>query len=311
MKNKLKQLMHRFYYRINPTYRAMMKLQKQLQDFPKHSWSLQNANSKGSSTINSRNLGDFQQFYSRIAKNNHVSIIRYLDSFNVKLNKINSNIIQMMKVMPIDSVRLNSGERQVGNNLSDIREDHVTRYNFASKFLPSNIKILDIACGVGYGSYIMSKAAQASKIQGIDISSEAIDYANQHYKLNNNNFKCGDFLEINLEKSYYDAIVSFETIEHVRKDKEFLKKFFNILKPEGKLILSTPNEELLPFKQEVFLHHVRHYTPKELEEILNSCGFEIEKVFSQKSNKNTDLIEGWSGIFNIVVCSKISNNNIA
>ena len=58
-------------------------------------------------------------------------------------------------------------------------------------------------------------------------------------------------------------------------------------------------------------HKTIQQSIKELEEILNSCGFEIEKVFSQKSNKSIDLIEGWNGIFNIVVCSKISNNNIA
>ena len=65
--------------------------------------------------------------------------------------------------------------------------EHRQRYEF---FAPRchNLKILDAACGVGYGSHILAKSG-AHWVTGVDVSVEAINYAKQHYALPNVTFK--------------------------------------------------------------------------------------------------------------------------
>ena len=74
----------------------------------------------------------------------------------------------------------NTGERQVSNTLSGIAHDHKDRYAFAAKYLSDHfgsIKVIDAACGIGYGSFIM--ATYGHKIMAFDISEEAIAFAEQ------------------------------------------------------------------------------------------------------------------------------------
>jgi len=77
-----------------------------------------------------------------------------------------------------------------------------------------------------------------------------------------------------------------------------------MLKKDGLLILSTPNQETLPFTAEEFPQHKRHYTPKELQALLTSKGFEVVKRYTQYSKKRETVSEGWSGLYNIAVASK-------
>jgi len=69
--------------------------------------------------------------------------------------------------------------RQVAPDISGIRADHVARYQFVvDKIRELNIpgNILDVGCGVGYGSHLMERKCNTS-VKAIDISQDAIDYA--------------------------------------------------------------------------------------------------------------------------------------
>lgn len=218
-------------------------------------------------------------------------------------NKKNRDYFRKKYYYNYKGTELFSGERQVAENLENIRSDHIGRYEFSKKYLKDNDKVLDIACGVGYGTYILSNYNKTTSVLGADIASQAIDYANKYYKLPNNNFICGDCFKLRLDNNFYDKIISFETVEHIKDDKKLIKMYYNILKEDGLLILSTPNQELMPFTPK-FKFHIRHYTPKELERLLNKCGFKISENYSQKTNQDRELIKGYNGIFNIVVCKK-------
>ena len=78
---------------------------------------------------------------------------------------------------------------------TNIYKEHVARYEFASKYIKSK-KILDIACGSGYGSEILSKNG-AYHVIGCDISEEAIEYAKKYYQHNNIEFISGNITKIN------------------------------------------------------------------------------------------------------------------
>jgi SAM-dependent methyltransferase len=116
--------------------------------------------------------------------------------------------------------------------------EHIYRYRFATRFA-AHKRVLDIACGEGYGSAALRDAGAASVI-GIDISEEACSHARQKYGID---ARCGDADSIPLTDDSIELIVSFETVEHLTDPQLFLEECIRVLTPEGKLIISTPNRE--------------------------------------------------------------------
>jgi 2-polyprenyl-3-methyl-5-hydroxy-6-metoxy-1,4-benzoquinol methylase len=196
------------------------------------------------------------------------------------------------------------GERQVAASLDNIRPDHVARYELAATYIQPKSRVLDMACGVGYGSSIIASQTDCESVLSIDISDNAIDYATKHYSHPKITYRCGDCLESPLEPEWFDIAVVFETIEHVQEYPKLLTRVQNALRPGGRLILSTPNQLHLPYNKKRFPFHVRHFTPDELQDTLAQAGFGIVSVFAQPERKKKVVVDGWEGVFNIVVCEK-------
>ena len=114
--------------------------------------------------------------------------------------------------------------------------EHIARYRFAKDFV-SGKRVLDIACGEGYGAAALVKAGAAS-VTGVDISPEICEHARRRYGLD---ARTGDAQAIPLPDRSIDLVVSFETIEHVDAPATFLGECARVLVPEGTLIVSTPN----------------------------------------------------------------------
>ena len=88
--------------------------------------------------------------------------------------------------------------------------EHIARYRFAKDFVRGK-RVLDIACGEGYGAAALAKAGAAS-VTGVDISRDACERARRKYGLD---ARTGDAQAIPVPDRSIDLIVSFETIEHV------------------------------------------------------------------------------------------------
>jgi ubiquinone/menaquinone biosynthesis C-methylase UbiE len=116
--------------------------------------------------------------------------------------------------------------------------EHIYRYRFAAAFV-NNKRVLDIACGEGYGAAALMRAGAASVI-GVDVSPEACEHATRRYGIET---RVGDAHNIPLANSSVDTIVSFETIEHVSKPEKFLDECVRVLAPGGQIIISTPNRD--------------------------------------------------------------------
>jgi len=119
--------------------------------------------------------------------------------------------------------------------------EHIYRYKFAKKFCEG--RVLDIACGVGYGSeIILDKNPKVVEYVGIDNCEKTIDYAIKHYGFPKTSYFVNDALNENLHDAHgiFDTIISFETIEHFKEDHRFIQNLYNLLKPDGTLIISTP-----------------------------------------------------------------------
>ena len=114
-------------------------------------------------------------------------------------------------------------------------QKHIARYNFVLSEVKDK-RVLDLACGTGYGSFLMSLVAK--NVCGVDISGEAIDFARDNFERNHIVFLKKDILDFNSKPQ--DIIISFETVEHIKDLEALEKKFSTLLKDGGKLIYSVP-----------------------------------------------------------------------
>lgn len=123
-----------------------------------------------------------------------------------------------------------------------IWSDHVSRDTFAANYV-QNKRVLDIACGSGYGSKILKRSG-AFIVTGIDISQSTIDYAKNKYTDDGLKFILGDILHIDFPDNSFDMVVCFETIEHINDYNKALSEIKRVLNGSGLLIISSPNRRL-------------------------------------------------------------------
>lgn len=202
---------------------------------------------------------------------------------------------------------LDNEERQVSATIDEIRRDHVARYEFAAKIIPPGQRVIDFACGVGYGSSILSKAdnlIDRNYVDGFDRDRDAIDYAREHYSGKDVRvlFEVKD-AELPGELDEYDAAVCFETIEHIENPRPLLKA---LRKSKAEiLIASVPNEDIFPWLQPDgtgLKYHFRHYNRHDFKLLLEECGWRVDSWHGQEGPES-DVEEGVIGRTIVVVCS--------
>jgi len=134
-----------------------------------------------------------------------------------------------------------TGERFIPELRGDIAYEHLHRYAIALPFIKGK-RVLDIACGEGYGTALMGE--KASYVLGVDLNAEVVAYARKRYRyLPNVEFREGQCERIPCADRSIDVVVSFETIEHFDDHLAFLREIRRILKEDGILILSSPNKK--------------------------------------------------------------------
>lgn len=139
-------------------------------------------------------------------------------------------------------------------NLHRILLEHLTRYKFVLQYCKDK-KVLDVACGSGYGTQMISKVA--SKTHGGDNDPDTIEYAKEHYP--GPKYAVVDLEEPPMQQTY-DVIVSFETIEHLKNPHKFLKYASTHCE---KFIFSIPINNVGEFHEVV-------YTEKEAKDLINT-----------------------------------------
>jgi len=187
-----------------------------------------------------------------------------------------------------------SSERQEHNMKSPWWGEHIHRYNIALTYISDSDKILDIACGNGFGSYMLSEKTNGIVV-GADISDETIRYCSTKF-LNQSvlKFKVIDGTNIPFEDKYFDTIVSFETIEHTTQYKKMVQEFYRVLKNKGVALISTPNIIInTPEGVKLSKFHTQEFTYNELEFLLKEVFDDVEIYgqkyirYNSKSLKNT------------------------
>lgn len=153
--------------------------------------------------------------------------------------------------------------------------DHYARYLF-SRPLATNKRVLDIACGFGYGSKILAEA-HAGAVIGIDISPETIEYARTKYPHPKVEYYCDDFLLLNPEVyGRFDLITCFETLEHVQSPETALHILASLMAPDGVLIISVPNDIALNMENP---YHLIKFTQAEFLSLLLARFSRVEAYY--------------------------------
>jgi SAM-dependent methyltransferase len=155
---------------------------------------------------------------------------------------MNSREITLERIVPDDI----AGSGKIDQHSLQL---HYERYAFAATHVQPG-RVLDIACGTGYGSYMVATTNNAaSEITAVDISADAIAYARQRYAHEKITFVEQDAFAFS-SVTLFNTIISLETIEHLPEPQRFAKKLFDLLLPGGVLIISapvTPSTDANPF----------------------------------------------------------------
>lgn len=172
-----------------------------------------------------------------------------------------------------------TGERLV-TSLSNLHGtiEHLHRYALAME-LTRDKKVLDIACGEGYGSNLLAK--NANLVIGVDISEKAVLHASKKYVRSNLNFKSGSTSNIPLADGSVDVVVSFETLEHHDEHDEMMREIKRVLTPSGVLIISSPEKSIYKSRDPNNPYHIKELTLPEFRTLLQSY-FSNIKMFDQK-----------------------------
>lgn len=181
--------------------------------------------------------------------------------------------------------------------------EHIARYYFAVPYVTG--RVLDIACGAGYGSHMVAKERrrEITEIVAVDIDPETIRYANREYHHQKITYRQGDAVDPALPErlGQFDTILCFETIEHVEGDAALLDNLYRMLKPGGVLVLSSPfgRGRGMPTSEP---YHVHQFTPAEFEELF--AAFSEVDIYYQRGVTFEKPREGVRYFIGIAVCSK-------
>ncbi|MCX7791214.1 MAG: class I SAM-dependent methyltransferase [Chloroflexaceae bacterium] len=150
-------------------------------------------------------------------------------------------------------------ERMEAETASLFFQEHVARYRFAANHIRSG-RVLDIACGTGYGAEILAEIGEV-EIIGVDVFRPALFQARDAYPDRRISFLAGSGTQLPFGSETFHAIVTLETIEHIADDKAFLHELARVLRADGVCVLSTPNRQYSLDRKIHNPYHVREYWP--------------------------------------------------
>lgn len=172
-----------------------------------------------------------------------------------------------------------TGERFTPECVREIWYEHIHRYAFAGELVRDK-RVLDAACGEGYGAAHLARTARS--VAAVDISEASISHARRRYQAENLEFQLADCYRLPFADDAFECIVSFETLEHLEDQDRLLNEFRRVLDPSGFLLLSSPDKSVYTDRyhnENEF--HVRELYQDELEELI-AGQFPVHRLLRQK-----------------------------
>jgi 2-polyprenyl-3-methyl-5-hydroxy-6-metoxy-1,4-benzoquinol methylase len=157
--------------------------------------------------------------------------------------------------------------------------DHMARYGFAAT--RARGITLDLRSGVGYGAAIIAAAQSVHFLIAFDIRSRALAFGKGSYG-ETISFVTGDAGALPFSKDSLESVVCLEVIEHVPDAERVLREIARVLRPEGLLIVSTPNKWTTSplYRRPINPYHALEWYPSSFKKLVSEY-FEVEEVLGQ------------------------------
>ena len=173
-----------------------------------------------------------------------------------------------------------TGERCVPESTpADVLYEHVHRYLFAGALVDSK-DVLDIGCGEGYGTAQLARAART--VTGVDSDAATVAHAASKYGSANVRFVNGSAADLaGCADQAFDVAVCFEMIEHIDEHERLMASIKRVLRPEGVLVISTPDRDVYTTETYHNPYHVQELSVAEFRALL-ALSFRNHVLFTQR-----------------------------
>jgi SAM-dependent methyltransferase len=135
--------------------------------------------------------------------------------------------------------------------------------------------VLDIGCGDGTKTYVLSKLLPDAQILGIDFSNTGITYAESHFKSENLCFKCVNASDQKVYTEKYDLITTFECLEHLENYEDVLCKACDSSRKY--VLIGVPCGTIQSKEYEIH-GHLRRFKQGEIEKFMINKDFKPVEV---------------------------------
>jgi 2-polyprenyl-3-methyl-5-hydroxy-6-metoxy-1,4-benzoquinol methylase len=167
---------------------------------------------------------------------------------------------------------------------------HVSRYEWAiNLWVRPDDEAIDLGCGTGYGTQRV--ALKCRSAVGVDFDPSVTELT-KRYGLSNLAFRCENICSQSLIQAFgqqrFDVAISMETIEHLEDYFTYLDNIVELLKPDGRLVLGTPNRamtyERYPDRRHMDKSHIQEFTPLSLSRVLAQYFENVELYYQVVPN---------------------------
>jgi SAM-dependent methyltransferase len=188
-----------------------------------------------------------------------------------------------------------TGERMVPESLSSPEDyalylRHLFAYRVASRRLPPVARVLDVGVGEGYGLRLLAESHRS--VVGVDVDPATVFHAARQPSPGSSSFLLTGGCELPFPADAFDAIVSFQVVEHIESDQSFVGELARVLRPEGVALLTTPNRalRLAPGQRPWNRFHRREYAHSELRSLL-TCAFSAVDILGVDASPSVRELE--------------------
>ena len=164
--------------------------------------------------------------------------------------------------------KINTAER-VSREASDnfVFQRSLLAYHAAAERITGDV--LEIGTGAGYGIEVVAPKAQ--RFVTLDKHRPAAELLDRP----DVEFRQAVVPPLEFPEASFDCVISFQVIEHIRDDRQFVREIHRVLRPGGRFIVTTPNAPMSLTRNP---WHVREYTADELRQLLGSCFASVEAL---------------------------------
>jgi len=142
----------------------------------------------------------------------------------------------------------------------------------AAPFMKSGASYCEVGCGTGYVLAAFVKAFPSVKFSATEIYSDALSFASERSPTASLYQMDARAIPFSAE---FDAMGTFDVLEHIEEDETVLSELHRALKPKGTLLITVPQHRFLWSQQDEHACHVRRYTRKEIQMKLQRAGFRV------------------------------------